>query len=138
MEKQQVCLVIEDDADIRALIKVVLARAGFDVRIAGSGSEGIAAAASIRPDLITLDMGLPDMDGRDAALALRAVTPAPLLFLTARAEEEDVISGLAAGADAYLTKPFRPSILKETALKLCSAESVSRPVQPSAAFATPM
>jgi two-component system, OmpR family, response regulator len=119
VEEQQVCLVIEDDADIRGLISVVLTRAGFDVRTAVSGAEGIAAAASISPDLITLDMGLPDMDGRDAALALRTLSPAPLLFLTARAEDDDVISGLASGADAYLTKPFQPSTLRGTALKLC-------------------
>lgn len=135
MGQQQVCLVIEDDPDIRGLIRVVLGRAGFDVRTAGSGAEGIAAAAAVSPNLITLDMGLPDMDGRDAALALRAVTRAPLLFLTARAEEEDVIAGLAVGADAYLTKPFQPSILRETALRLCSAGSAASPVQSSATLA---
>jgi two-component system, OmpR family, response regulator len=123
VEKQRLCLVIEDDPDIRGLIKDVLSRAGFDVRAAGTGAEGIAATVSIGPDLITLDLGLPDMNGRDAALALRAVSEAPLLFLTARAEEADVISGLASGADAYLTKPFQPSTLRETALKLCDLGS---------------
>jgi DNA-binding response OmpR family regulator len=88
------------------------------------------------PDLITLDMGLPDMDGRAAALALRAVTRAPLLFLTARAEEEDVTAGMAAGADAYLTKPFQPSTLREAALKLCGVGSVPGPVQSSARLAS--
>jgi two-component system, OmpR family, response regulator len=136
MEKQHVCLVIEDDPDIRALIRVVLDRAGFDVRTARSGAEGIAAAAAIDPDLITLDLGLPDMDGRDVALALRALTRAPLLFLTARAEEEDVLSGLAAGADAYLTKPFRPGTLKKMALQLNGAGIVADPAASSAPLAT--
>jgi two-component system, OmpR family, response regulator len=72
VEKQKVCLVIEDDPDIRGLISAVLGRAGFDVRTAGSGAEGIAAAASLDLALVTLDMGLPDMDGHDAVRSLRA------------------------------------------------------------------
>ncbi|MBA4102826.1 MAG: two-component response regulator, partial [Arthrobacter sp.] len=120
MEEQQVCLVIEDDSDIRGLITAVLTRAGFKVLAVGSGAEGKAAAAAAGAtlSLITLDLGLPDIDGRDLSLELRKLSPAPLLFLTARAEDDDVLAGLAAGAAAYLTKPFLPSTLRETALKL--------------------
>lgn len=120
MEEQHVCLVIEDDPDIRQLITVVLSRAGFEVLTASTGAEGIAAGAASGTSLslITLDMGLPDMDGHDVARALRTLSPAPLLLLTARSEEDDIFSGLASGAAAYLTKPFLPSTLGNTALSL--------------------
>ncbi|UKA70923.1 response regulator transcription factor [Arthrobacter sp. FW306-06-A] len=127
MEEERVCLVIEDDPDIRGLITAVLAGAGFAVLTAGSGAEGIAACAAAGPalSLITLDLGLPDNDGHDVAQALRALSSAPLLFLTARAGEDDILSGLAAGAAAYLTKPFRPSRLRETALSLSRLQAGS-------------
>ncbi|MEV8000959.1 response regulator transcription factor [Pseudarthrobacter oxydans] len=128
MEEQQVCLVIEDDSDIRGLITAVLSRAGFKVLAVGSGAEGKAAAAAAGAtlSLITLDLGLPDIDGRDLSLELRKLSPAPLLFLTARAEDDDVLAGLAAGAAAYLTKPFLPSTLRETALKLTRVQPGAR------------
>lgn len=128
MEEQQVCLVIEDDSDIRGLITAVLSRVGFKVLAVGSGAEGNAAAAAAGAtlSLITLDLGLPDIDGRDLSLELRKLSPAPLLFLTARAEDDDVLAGLAAGAAAYLTKPFLPSTLRETALKLTRVQPGAR------------
>lgn len=128
MEEQHVCLVIEDDSDIRGLITAVLSRAGFKVLAVGSGAEGKAAAAAAGAtlSLITLDLGLPDIDGRDLSLELRKISPAPLLFLTARAEDDDVLAGLAAGAAAYLTKPFLPSTLRETALKLTRVQPGAR------------
>lgn len=121
MKEQHVCLVIEDDPDVRGLIAAVLSRAGFAVLAVGSGAEGKAAAAASGPTLalITLDLGLPDIDGLDLGLELRKLSPAPLLFLTARAEGDDVLAGISAGAAAYLTKPFLPSTLRETALELC-------------------
>jgi CheY-like chemotaxis protein len=73
--------------------------------------------------VITLDLGLPDNDRHVVAQALQTLSPAPLLFLTARAEEDDILSGLAAGAAAYLTKPFRPGTLRETALSLSRLQS---------------
>lgn len=121
METQRVCLVIEDNYDIRGLITVVLTRAGFDVRAVASGAEGIAAAADPSVALITLDLGLPDMDGHVVARAIRALSDAPLLFLTARSEEDDYLAGMASGAAAYLTKPFHPKELRELALRLCPA-----------------
>jgi DNA-binding response OmpR family regulator len=126
METQQVCLVIEDDADIRGLITVVLIRAGFDVRTVATGAEGIAAAADPGISLITLDLGLPDMDGHVVARAIRALNSAPLLFLSARSEEDDILAGMASGAAAYLTKPFHPKELREVALQLCPVTVVSQ------------
>ncbi|MGO4188807.1 response regulator transcription factor [Pseudarthrobacter sp. TAF60_1] len=125
METQHVCLVIEDDADIRGLITVILTRAGFAVREVATGAEGIAAAADPGISLITLDLGLPDMDGHVVARAIRALNTAPLLFLTARSEEDDILAGMASGAADYLTKPFHPRELREVALRLCPVPAAS-------------
>lgn len=118
MEQQRVCLVVEDNDDIRGLIAVVLSRAGFAVRAVGTGAEGIAAAADPAISLVTLDLGLPDMDGHVVARAIRALSAAPLLFLTARSEHDDVLAGMASGAADYLTKPFHPRELTELAEQL--------------------
>jgi DNA-binding response OmpR family regulator len=128
VQEQNVCLVIEDDPDIRGLITHVLGRAGFTVMAAETGAEGIVActAAGKSLSLITLDLGLPDMDGHEVARALREVSSAPLLFLTARSEEEDVLSGMASGAAAYITKPFLPRALKEAALGLVGLQDSTR------------
>lgn len=119
MEKQPVCLVIENDDDIRALITLALSSAGFEVRAVGSGAHGIAAAASdFSLSLITLDMALPDMDCHDVARALRALSAAPLLFLTAGSDQDDILAAMASGAAAYLTKPFSPAAVSKTARRL--------------------
>src|SRR5215217_3978204 len=119
MENKRVCLVVEDNDDIRGLITVVLKRAGFEVRAVATGAEGIAAAADPAVSLVTLDLGLPDMDGHVVARAVRALSKAPMLFLTARSENNDVLAGMASGAAAYLTKPFRPKELQDLAEQLC-------------------
>jgi len=127
MEQQRTCLVVEDNDDIRGLISVVLSRAGFVVKAVGTGAEGIAAAADPAIVLVTLDLGLPDMDGHVVARAIRARTSAPLLFLTARSESDDVLAGMASGAAAYLTKPFHPPELKALAEQLCPVPVVQEP-----------
>jgi len=127
MEQQRVCLVVEDNDDIRGLIAVVLSRAGFEVRTVGTGAEGIAAAADPAIALVTLDLGLPDMDGHVVARAIRALSTAPLLFLTARSEEDDVLAGMASGAAGYLSKPFHPRELKELAEQLCPVPTSQEP-----------
>ena len=119
MGKRRMCLVIEDNDDIRGLIGMVLARAGFEVRSMATGAEGIAAAADPAVALVTLDLGLPDMDGHVVARAVRALSSAPLLFITARAEDDDLLAGMASGAAAYLTKPFRAQELRDVANHLC-------------------
>jgi two-component system OmpR family response regulator len=137
MEKKRVCLVVEDNDDIRGLITMVLTRAGFQVRAVGTGAEGIAAAADPAVALVTLDLGLPDMDGHVVARALRALSKAPLLFLTARSENDDVLAGMASGAAAYLTKPFHPKELQALAEQLCPAPLHRRrtsPANPSASL----
>ena len=119
MEKPLVCLVIENDKDFRELISAVLTRVGFEVDAVASGAHGIAAAASNSAiSLISLEPGLPDMDGHDVARALRALTRAPLLFVTARTDQDDMLAAMASGAAAYLAKPFSPRELARMAKDL--------------------
>lgn len=115
------CLVIEDDQDIQGLLTLILTRLGFDVHAVGNGAEGVAAAWEHHPVLVTVDLNLPDMDGLDVARHIRARSQAPMLFVTARAEVDDEMAGMASGAGSYLTKPFRPRQLTELVNQLCPA-----------------
>ncbi len=104
-------LVVEDERKLRELVRSYLERAGFTVLSTGSGAEAITMAAAAAPDLVVLDLGLPDVPGETVARELRAglVTgTTPILMLTARSAEEDRIRGLELGADDYVTKPFSP------------------------------
>ncbi|MBT2596102.1 response regulator transcription factor [Arthrobacter sp. ISL-72] len=112
MSESRVGLVIEDDHDIRELVRVVLVQAGFDVQVASSGAAGVIAAKELYPAVITLDLGLPDIDGFEVARQIREFSDAYIVMLTARAEELDTLIGLESGADDYLTKPFRPRELR--------------------------
>jgi len=101
-------LVVEDDATIGAGLRRALETEGWQVALTASGAEALRAAATSSPDLVLLDLGLPDRDGIDLCADLRAVAPdAVIVMLTARAEEIDVVVGLDAGGDDYVTKPFR-------------------------------
>jgi DNA-binding response OmpR family regulator len=99
-------LAIEDDADIRQLLRALLGREGYTVAEAGTGREGLRAFHERRPDLVILDVGLPDLDGWQVLERIRDMSDAPVLVLTARSSERDKVRGLNAGADDYLTKPF--------------------------------
>ncbi|MBC6466383.1 response regulator transcription factor [Actinomadura alba] len=100
-------LVVEDEPNIRELLAASLRFAGFEVMTADDGGEGVRAAQRHRPDLIVLDVMLPDMDGFDVARRLRSGgTRTPVLFLTARDSVEDRVHGLTIGGDDYVTKPF--------------------------------
>jgi len=112
MSEARVGLVIEDDHDIRELVRTVLTQAGFDVTVASGGAEGVLMAKSLNPDVITLDLGLPDIDGFEVSRQIREFSDAYIVMLTARTEELDTLIGLESGADDYLTKPFRPRELR--------------------------
>jgi DNA-binding response OmpR family regulator len=112
MSDARVGLVIEDDHDIRELVRTVLSQAGFDVTVASSGAEGVLIAKNLNPDVITLDLGLPDIDGFEVSRQIREFSDAYIVMLTARTEELDTLIGLESGADDYLTKPFRPRELR--------------------------
>lgn len=106
-------LVIEDDDDIRRLLEVVLQQEGFTVRAAANGADGIAALESAPPDLALVDVGLPDMEGYEVVRRSRAAATGRIVMLSARTQDADIQAGLEAGADAYLTKPFRPQQLRK-------------------------
>lgn len=99
-------LVIEDDADIRALVAAVLAGSGFDVHQSGTGRDVEMLLEKHQPDLITLDLGLPDVDGVEVCRRIRESSDAYIIMLTARTEEGDRLIGLHVGADDYMSKPF--------------------------------
>ncbi|MET3922842.1 response regulator [Arthrobacter sp. UYEF20] len=112
MNSRGICLVIEDDPDIQGLLCLILSRAGFEVHAKATGAAGLCAAERLDLALITLDLGLPDLNGHDVARAIRKLSKAPLLMITASAETADELDGIAAGASSYLTKPFRPVQLR--------------------------
>ncbi|WP_340538110.1 response regulator transcription factor [Nocardioides sp. GXZ039] len=99
-------VVIEDDEDIRGVIAYALGSQGFEVRTAGTGLEGVDLVHTFDPDLVTLDLGLPGIDGIEACRRIRRITDAYLVIVTARGEEVDRLLGLETGADDFLTKPF--------------------------------
>jgi DNA-binding response OmpR family regulator len=101
-------LVVEDERKLRELVRSYLERAGFAVLSTESGAEAITMAASAAPDLVILDLGLPDVPGESVLRELRAAGPMPVLMLTAMSSESDRIRGLELGADDYVTKPFSP------------------------------
>lgn len=99
-------LIVEDEPDIRRFLRLALVREGCAVEEAGSLKSGLALAGETRPDLVILDLGLPDGDGLEFIQAWRGWSDAPLLVLSARSLEADKVTALDAGADDYLAKPF--------------------------------
>jgi DNA-binding response OmpR family regulator len=129
-------LVVDDDDDIRDLLVHVLEKSGIDVRSAGTGAEAIEIARAFDPDLVTLDLSLPDLDGTDVCREIRAFSSAYIVMITARADEIDRLVGLEVGADDYLAKPFSPrevraraqALLRRPRLEPTSAAATSTPV----------
>jgi len=99
-------VLIEDDADIRRLVAGALAAQGHDVESASVALDGLQLAVKGNPDLVIMDLGLPDLDGTELLKMIRAVSQVPIVVITARGADEVVISTLDAGADDYLVKPF--------------------------------
>jgi DNA-binding response OmpR family regulator len=112
-------LVVEDEPDLQALLVGVLAQSGFTVESTSSGREAVELVQRRDPDLVTLDLGLPDIDGVEVCRRLRtAGSQAYVIMLTARDEEIDRLLGLEIGADDYLTKPFSPRELRARAMAM--------------------
>jgi len=125
-------LVVDDEPNISALLSATLRLVEFEVRVVDSGHRALVAVEDFEPDLVVLDVMLPDLDGFDVAKRLRATgSRVPVLFLTARDAVEDRISGLSAGADDYVTKPFS---LEEVVLRI---RAILRRSQPELAGEAP-
>jgi DNA-binding response OmpR family regulator len=101
-------LIVEDERKLRELLRSYTEREGLTVLTAATGAEALSLAASGQPDLVVLDLGLPDIPGEEVARELRRSSPVPILMLTAKSAAEDRVRGLELGADDYVTKPFSP------------------------------
>ena len=106
MTPRPLVLVIDDEAPIRRFLHAALSSQGYQVVEAATGADGLAQASGRTPEIVLLDLGLPDMDGLAVTEKLRAWTQTPILVLSARGQERDKIAALDAGADDYVTKPF--------------------------------
>jgi two-component system KDP operon response regulator KdpE len=99
-------LIIDDEIQIRRILRLTLETKGFHVTEAANGKDGLYQAASMRPDVVVLDLGLPDMDGMTVLTNIREWSKVPVIILTVRDEEKEKVAALEAGADDYVTKPF--------------------------------
>ena len=130
----QSILIIDDDPQIRQVLRIAIAQAGFDIEEAGDGAEGLTKARTGRFDLILLDIGMPQMDGLEVCRTLRTTDQTPVLFLTARDDEIDRVLGFELGGDDYVTKPFSPrelvarirAILKRSAAPVAKSTGLLR------------
>ena len=107
-------LVVEDEPDIAQLIEYHLQREGFSTLVAGSGTEALGVVERERPSLVLLDIMMPDLDGLEVCRRLKrdsATRDVPIIMVTAKGEESDIVVGLELGADDYITKPFSPKVL---------------------------
>jgi DNA-binding response OmpR family regulator len=125
-------LVIEDEADIRQLLRALLEREGYEVAEALEGRDGVRQFHQSQPDIVILDVGLPDLDGWQVLERIRDMSDVPVLMLTALGTERDKVRGLNSGADDYLTKPFSRSELLAR-LQAIGRRQVSR-VEPVTTF----
>jgi two-component system KDP operon response regulator KdpE len=110
-EKKSTILVVDDEEEIRKMLNIFLDTVDFNVVESESGKQAIRMAASVKPDLILLDLGLPDMDGKEVVTALRQWSHVPIVVLTVRSDDTEVASALNAGADDYVIKPFSAEVL---------------------------
>src|SRR5271154_334361 len=99
-------LVIEDDEDVARLEQTVLERAGYEVKVTASGAEGLELADTYKPDVVVLDVGLPDISGLDVCTSLSNSNNCFILMVSGHSREQDILLGLGLGADDYITKPF--------------------------------
>lgn len=126
-------LVVEDDAAVREGLQLALRRQGHVVHTAESGELGIEVLVRHRPDLVVLDLMLPGMDGFETCRRMRAAGPVPIIMLTARSDDFDIVAGLEAGADDYVAKPVEPRVLDARIRAVLRRAAVERPDGPAAA-----
>lgn len=110
-QKKSTILVIDDEPPIRKVLGISLEGAGYKVVECETGREGMRVAASVNPDLVLLDLGLPDVDGKEVIASIRGWSQLPIIICSVRNDDEEVVRALQAGADDYITKPFNPDVL---------------------------
>ena len=130
MVEQHTILLVEDDATIREMTQLSLERDGFVVDTAADGPAGLEAFRAGSPDLVLLDVMLPGLDGVSVCRAIRESSVVPVVMLTARTDAVDVVLGLEAGADDYVTKPFEPSVLAARLRAVLRRVTRAAPQQP--------
>ncbi|MDQ0269344.1 response regulator transcription factor [Cytobacillus purgationiresistens] len=108
---KETILLVDDDQDIQEIQKIYLEKEGFQLVFAGDGQTAIMLTEQVKPDLIILDVNLPDMDGFEVCQSLRRLTNVPILFLSGREDDSEQILGHRIGGDDYITKPFSPGVL---------------------------
>jgi two-component system KDP operon response regulator KdpE len=111
MSNAATILIIDDEEQMQRLLRITLEAHEYRVHVSASGKDGIIQAAMIRPDVVLLDLGLPDMDGAEVLRTLRGWSAVPVIVLSARGDERDKVVMLDTGADDYVTKPFSPAEL---------------------------
>lgn len=123
-------LVVDDEAPIRKFLRISLSAHGFEILEAGNGTDALRLIESRTPDVVLLDLGLPDTDGKDLIIAMRAVTNVPIIILSIRAAEQEKIAALDAGASDYVTKPFALGELTARIRALLRDRRPDQPVSP--------
>lgn len=126
-------LVADDDPDLLDLVAYALGQAGYFVVKAGDGNAALTAFESAAPDLVVLDINMPGMSGFDVCSAIRGRSTVPVMMLTARGEEQDLVRALDLGADDYLTKPFSPRTLLARVKALLRRAQLERTAEPMSA-----
>lgn len=124
-------LIVDDELQIRRFLRISLEANGYHIHETATGQDAIVKTAQLRPDLVILDMGLPDMDGLEVLKRLREWTQTPVIILSVRDSDRDKVAALDAGADDYLTKPFS---LEELMARIRTAQRHAQPQQQEAIF----
>lgn len=111
VNKKNTVLVVDDEPQIRKLLKIILLDEGFKVEECENGAQAVRMSLSLKPDLVILDLGLPDMDGKEVIDHMREWTQVPIIVCSVRDSDHEVVDALGRGADDYVTKPFNPDVL---------------------------
>src|ERR1700753_1864451 len=110
-EKKNTILIVDDEEQIRKMLNIFLDTADFKVVESESARQAVRMIASVKPDLVILDLGLPDMDGKEAIKGVREWTQVPIIVLSVRSDDDEIVAALNLGADDYITKPFGAEVL---------------------------
>jgi len=127
-------LVVDDEPQIRRALRTSLEAHGYEVATVGTGDEGVVGAAGGAPDLVLLDLGLPDMDGTEVIRRVRAFSEVPIIVLSVRESQDDKVAALDAGADDYVTKPFAMEELLARTRAALRRASPEEPAPPAMRF----